>query len=495
MSIKIVQSQTVFHVLNLNTLRAALVDGVQVFKDEANGLDLPAANLSLSEVLIVLPVTPQAGDKVVSIHEGDLVTGVVLGDHIQGGFVIEYEGVGLVRLSRNQFHVTEAITTLDHGALYVGDELVVIDGGNGNFPHGTIATVQNIAQTKGIPSLRVVLAKNNLDWTWDAQGVGFRLLDKTVIDFDFPGEIEDATLADVAKTDAPFVPVSGIDHLPETVFQENEEAMDAVTNEALEQALDNTDFNADEPVNTEALGLTTADLPDDLKSEHLDFVITDADGNRISWADLPEAVQASLRGVIGDVTELLEPLAIAGVSADELPDDLGATLAAALNGNVVAQEELADATDDDKDEFPGSPDDFLDAMFGALFGPSLAAMFAAAQEEARQAEVQNLAAASVEAEADHKEFVADSYGEIEEHNTDAIRSITLATNLLGRMIKSRAPTDPALAEQLVQINTLLHSARNAQFNVDKAILDATTDIDVTAAIQANIEGRAASLIH
>lgn len=480
MTIKIVQSQTIFNILNLNTYRAALVDGAQVFVDDTNGLMIPAENVALDEVLVVLPIDPYIGDSIVSIYEGDLVTGKIVGttgDLDGNDYIVQFDTIDFkVSLKRNQFHVTAAGDVSAHNGLSVGDELVIVVG-TANFPYGTTAIVKNIAQTKGIPSITVVLAQNNCEWTWDLTGVGVRYLDKTVIDFSFDGEVEPFL------TPADLITETSADSLPNNILQENEEAMSEDISEHLDQVLGAAD---------ESITLTpTVDLPEDLQSEHLDFAITDANGNAVAWADLPEEVQGALRGVIGEVSTILNPLAADGASGEEVAAALAGAFGA--DAQVLAEEELADAAGDDEVILPGLEfGSFMDELFGALFGPSI---FAAAAEAERARQVDLLAQTSVAAEEDHKEYIADSYEEIEEHNTETIRNVALALNLLGRTIKTQAGGNPALAHQLSHINDLLTSARNSAFNVDKAILDAMTDIQVNTAVQENIADRAATLIH
>lgn len=443
-SLKIVQSMTVLNVLNLNTLRSAVVDGAEVFQDDLNDVTISAADLALSEVLVVLPIHPACGDKVVSLLEGEIVTGTIYAV-LECGWAVAFPGFGTVALDRNQFHVIEAGSNMSHDNLTLNDELVVVSEGDANFPYGTRAKVTNIG--------KILIAKNNLDWAWDATSVSFRLLDKTVIDFVFEDEVEPILTTDAGT-------------ITDKLIKENEDDMTAAINETLDKA-----FGIDAP----ATEVTVTQLPEDLQHANIAIKLTDENGNPISWDDLPEDAQATVRAAFGEVSSAL------GAGTVDTDDD-APTGSSEIEVDAAAPGINAEVATN-----------FFTDLLGAMFGGDQVMLEAQRQAAEMDRQLSELAVVSVRATEEHKTFMADAVEEIEGFNAEIMRNIAVAQNLLGRLITLRGPADRALAESLLQINALLSAARDDAFNVDKMLLAANVDIEIDDALQANVKERVVSL--
>lgn len=306
--LKIVQSLNVLHIATMNTYEAVLQDGKEGLKLLGSDTILTGAALPpVDGLLVVFPVIPAAGDLVVSYLEGELVYGEIkqIGDN--STFVIDFDGVGAVSLSRNQFHVTATTSSIPNDELSEGLNVIVVDGDE-NFPTGSRAIITHVGVTKGIPSKTVILARNALEWVWDINEVGFRYPDPTLVDFEFTDDPEQVDL-------------------------------DALALAAVEGAL---------PEASEI-----AEISDDVFS----FTVNDLDGNPVAWADLPEEVQATLSNVAEQIKEL----------GPEGFGDLCAEVAA-LNEETAAVNEEAEVLQPVETATAPMPNPFyfLGAMFQAI---------------------------------------------------------------------------------------------------------------------------------
>ena len=366
---KILQSMLVLHYASMNTYEAVIADGKPALRQQ--GTDTLITDLStLEDVMIVLPVAPRAGDVVATYYEGELLMGVIEPLRDNGLFGVDLGEAGIFELSRNQFHVVEAVGSDIIIEETQGTQLVVISSRDENFPVGTKATLAHVTTTRAVPPVVIPMVTNNLGWTWDATGVNFRLLDPTVVDFDFAEEV---TQLDPSAFGA-LVDESSVD----------DSSIDALTQlfPILGAGETTEGFLVDNDIK-------------ELGNEHFGFTITDAEGNSLQLDDLPEEVRAAITRITTSMTgEAVEP------QKAPVPD-LG---------------------------FPYF--NVLGSLFSDLFG----IISKEAEEKARQDRLETITKAAFYAQNEHEDFVQDAHVEISDHMGEATKKLSLAMNLLNRTI-------------------------------------------------------------
>lgn len=328
---KVVQSLTLLHFATMNTYEAILEEGKEALRLLSGDLILRDNLPELSELLIVLPIVPVVGDTAVSYLEGDLAYGTIreAGDD----FLVDFEAFGGVRLRRNQFHVTGAGSVLSIADLNSLQEVIVVSSADPNFPFGSKATVMNIGEARSIGT-PIVLVKNNLGWVWNSSGVGFRVYDETIVDFEFSDE------PDVVLTDA-------------DLGLEAYAAADVALTESLADALS--------PVEATPVS--------ELSDDRVSFFVTGPDGDPIAWDDLPDEVKEKLTAIADGVKQLdADFLELAG-EVGEVGEFVGSILGAVADEairvehyKVIASEAAADQ--EDHEDFVLQANDFLAGDLG-----------------------------------------------------------------------------------------------------------------------------------
>lgn len=425
---KVVQSLTLLHFATMNTYEAILEEGKEALRLLSGDLILRDNLPELSELLIVLPIVPVVGDTAVSYLEGDLAYGTIreAGDD----FLVDFEAFGAVRLRRNQFHVTGAGSVLSIADLNSLQEVIVVSSADPNFPFGSKATVMNIGEARSIGT-PIVLVKNNLGWVWNSWGVGFRVYDETIVDFEFSDE------PDVVLTDA-------------DLGLEAYAAADVALTESLADALSPPEAT---PVS-------------ELSDDRVSFFVTDPEGDPIAWGDLPDEVKEKLTEIADGVKQL---------DGEMLADFLE------LAGGVGEDSSESEESVDEEEVTPGP-------AFAELVGSILGA---AADEAIRVEHYKVIASEAAADQEDHEDFVLKANDFLANDLGLALAKLTLGMNLLGRM-GARA-VDEKQANQFENVVSILAEARNAVLEASKAQLDITTDIGVNRALQAQYLNVARSL--
>lgn len=424
---KVVQSLTLLHFATMNTYEAILEEGKEALRLLSGDLVLRDNLPELSELLIVLPIVPVVGDTAVSYLEGDLAYGTIreAGDD----FLVDFEAFGAVRLRRNQFHVTGAGSVLSIADLNSLQEVIVVSSADPNFPFGSKATVMNIGEARSIGT-PIVLVKNNLGWVWNSSGVGFRVYDETIVDFEFSDE------PDVVLTDA-------------DLGLEAYAAADVALTESLADALS--------PVEATPVS--------ELSDDRVSFFVTGPDGDPIAWDDLPDEVKEKLTAIADGVKQLdgyalADFLELAGEVGEDMKKEEG-----------VDEEEIA----------PGAAfEEFVGSILGAV-----------ADEAIRVEHYKVIASEAAADQEDHEDFVLQANDFLANDLGTALAKLTLGMNLLGRM-GARA-VDEKQADQFENVISIFAEARNAVLEASKAQLDITTDISVNRALQAQYINAARSL--
>ncbi|MDX0267657.1 hypothetical protein GOC13_07410 [Sinorhizobium meliloti] len=424
---KVVQSLTLLHFATMNTYEAILEEGKEALRLLSGDLILRDNLPELSELLIVLPIVPVVGDTAVSYLEGDLAHGKIreTGDD----FLIDFEAFGAVRLRRNQFHVTDVGSVLSIPDLKSLQEVIVVSSADPHFPFGSKATVMNIGEARSIGA-PVVLVKNNLGWVWNSSGVGFRVYDETIVDFEFFDEPE------VVLTDA-------------DLAIEDYAASDVALTESL----------------AEALSPSEATPVSELSDDRVSFFVTGPEGDPIAWGDLPDEVKEKLTEIADGVKQL---------DGDMLADFLE------LAGGVGEDSESEESVDEEE----VTPGPAFAELVGSILG-------AAADEAIRVEHYKVIASEAAADQEDHEDFVLQANDLLANDLGLALAKLTLGMNLLGRM-GARA-VDEKQANQFENVVSILAEARNAVLEASKAQLDITTDISVNRALQAQYLNVARSL--
>lgn len=425
---KVVQSLTLLHFATMNTYEAILEEGKEALRWLSGDLVLRDNLPELSELLIVLPIVPVVGDTAVSYLEGDLAYGTIreAGDD----FLVDFEAFGAVRLRRNQFHVTGAGSVLSIADLNSLQEVIVVSSADPNFPFGSKATVMNIGEARSIGT-PIVLVKNNLGWVWNSSGVGFRVYDETIVDFEFSDE------PDVVLTDA-------------DLGLEAYAAADVALTESLADALS--------PVEATPVS--------ELSDDRVSFFVTGPDGDPIAWDNLPDEVKEKLAEIADGVKQL---------DGDALADFLEL---ASQTGEELEGEEGFD------DEEVIAPGPALGEFFDSILG-------AAVDEAIRDEHYKVIASEAAADQEDHEDFVMQANDVLASDLGTALAKLTLGMNLLGRM-GARALNEQQ-ANQFDNVVSILAEARNAVLEASKAQMDVTTDIAVNRALQAQYLNVASSL--